>query len=82
MLPVQDDLGDVFHGMEEVVVSPFIPVNSHCAILIHAVGQTYGWLPGGKTGRWVSCTFPLPEAKGRRWATEETMGSVSVPVKR
>lgn len=37
MLPVQDDLGDVVCRVKQVVVSPFIPVDGHCPILVHAV---------------------------------------------
>lgn len=42
MLPVQDNLGDVFHRVQKVVVSPLVPVDGHRAVLIHAARQTYG----------------------------------------
>lgn len=42
MLPVQDDLGDVFHGVQEVIVSPLIPVDGHRAVFIHAARGTHG----------------------------------------
>lgn len=37
MLPVQDDLWNVLHRMQEVIVSPLIPVDGHRAIFIHAL---------------------------------------------
>lgn len=59
MLPVQDDLGDVFHGVQKVVVSPLVPVNGHRAIFIHAARQAHGRLPPGKQAR-VSAALPPP----------------------
>lgn len=40
VLPVQDNLGDVFHGVQEVIVSPLVPVDGHRAVLIHAARET------------------------------------------
>lgn len=40
VLPVQDDLGDVLHRVQEVVVPPLVPVDGHRAILIHAVSRS------------------------------------------
>ena len=37
MLPVQDDLRDVFHGMQEAIVSPLVPVDGRRTILVHAL---------------------------------------------
>lgn len=42
MLPVQDDLRDVFHRMQKMIVSPLVPVDSHCAIFIHAARERHG----------------------------------------
>lgn len=39
MLPVQDDLGDVGCRVKKVVVPPFIPVDGHGPILVHAVWE-------------------------------------------
>lgn len=36
VLPVQDDLGDVLHGVQQVVVPPLVPVDGHRAVLVHA----------------------------------------------
>lgn len=37
MLPVQDDLRDVVSRVQQVVVPPFVPVDGHCPIFVHAV---------------------------------------------
>lgn len=42
MLPVQDDLRNILHGMQEVVVPPLVPVNGHGAVFVHAVRQRQG----------------------------------------
>lgn len=36
MLPVQDDLRNVLHWVQQVIVSPLVPVNCHRPIFIHA----------------------------------------------
>lgn len=36
VLPVQDDFRNVLHGVQQVIVSPLIPINCHCPIFIHA----------------------------------------------
>lgn len=36
MLPVQDDLGDVVCRVKQVVVPPFVPVDGHGPVLVHA----------------------------------------------
>ena len=41
VLPVQDDLGDVFHGVQEVIVTPLVPVDGHRAVLIHALENLF-----------------------------------------
>lgn len=35
VFPVEDDFRNVFSRVKEVVISPFIPVNRHCAVFIH-----------------------------------------------
>lgn len=42
VLPVQDDLRDVLHGVQQVVVPPLIPVDGHRAVLVHAARQKHG----------------------------------------
>lgn len=42
VLPVQDDLRDVLHGVQQVVVPPLIPVDGHRAVLVHAARQKPG----------------------------------------
>lgn len=47
VLPVEDDLRDVLHGVQEVIVSPLVPVDGHRAIFVHAVRH----MPGHPRGR-------------------------------
>lgn len=42
MLPVQDDLWDVLHRMQKMIVSPLVPVDGHCAVFIHAAREMHG----------------------------------------
>lgn len=35
VFPVEDDFRNVFSRVKKVVISPFIPVNRHCAVFIH-----------------------------------------------
>ena len=37
VLPVEDDLRDVLHRVQEVIVSPLVPVDGHRAVFVHAV---------------------------------------------
>lgn len=49
MLPVQDNLWDVLHRVQKVVVPPFVPVNGHCPVFIHAEMNQVG---KGMVRRW------------------------------
>lgn len=48
VLPVQDDLGDVFHGVQKVIVPPLIPVDGHRAIFVHAARKGQGCPRGNR----------------------------------
>lgn len=74
MLPVQDDLRDVFHGVQKVVVSPLVPVDGHRAVFVHAARGTHG-CPCVNTPRPLAA---LPASRGARGrpvaAAEERQG--------
>ena len=39
VFPVQDDLRNVISRVQQVVVSPLVPVDGHRAVLVHAVDR-------------------------------------------
>jgi len=41
VFPVQDDFGNVLGRLQRGILFPLVPVNSHCAIFVHATrGKT------------------------------------------
>ena len=72
VLPVQDDLWDVLHGVQQVVVPPLIPVDGHRAVLVHAARQNHGHSMCHTPSAPVC---PLDGMKAGAVATKETEGA-------
>lgn len=78
MLPVQDDLGDVFHRVQKVVVPPLIPVDGHRAIFVHAARGAHS-CPRVNRPHLSAAPPSSRRAKGRPVATEEKRQGGSTP---
>lgn len=82
VLPVEDDLRDVLHGVQEVIVSPLMPVDGHRAVFVHAARHMHGH-PRGRRPHLSAATPPptpnLQGSQGQARGHQETTGGTPVP---
>lgn len=86
VLPIQDDFRNVLHRMQQMIVSPLIPINCHCPIFIHAkkidqVSTDSHWVTNSSSpSLWLPRPTPKRALQSSYWKTsKETQDKARKP---